>query len=74
VVRADRLDESGDQLMVGRTADRNRPVVCACALTQVTVDRPRAAVVAEIFWTGAKLPNGQARNVVEALPRLHELR
>ena len=28
---------------------------------------PRGAVAAEIFWTGATLPSGQARNVDEAL-------
>ncbi|TFK39092.1 N-acetylhexosaminidase [Crucibulum laeve] len=35
---------------------------------------PRAAVSAEIFWTGATLPTGVARNVAEALPRLHDVR
>lgn len=35
---------------------------------------PRAAASAEVFWTGPTLPSGQARNVQEALPRLHELR
>lgn len=35
---------------------------------------PRAATSAEIFWTGATLPNGVARNVGEALPRLHDVR
>lgn len=34
---------------------------------------PRAATSAEIFWTGATLPSGAARNVEEALPRLHDL-
>lgn len=29
---------------------------------------PRAAAVAEVFWTGA------SRNVTEALPRLHDVR
>ncbi|KAF8073497.1 glycoside hydrolase superfamily [Lyophyllum atratum] len=35
---------------------------------------PRAASSAEVFWTGAKLPDGTARNVDAALPRLHDLR
>ncbi|KAF5367788.1 hypothetical protein D9615_010509 [Tricholomella constricta] len=39
---------------------------------------PRAASSAEvislIFWTGATLPDGTARNVASALPRLHDLR
>ncbi|KAJ7258728.1 N-acetylhexosaminidase [Mycena haematopus] len=35
---------------------------------------PRAATSAEIFWTGAKLPNGTPLDGTEALPRLHELR
>ncbi|KIJ54523.1 glycoside hydrolase family 20 protein [Sphaerobolus stellatus SS14] len=35
---------------------------------------PRAAASAEVFWTGATLPSGQAANVQEALPRLHDLR
>jgi len=35
---------------------------------------PRAATSAEIFWTGATLPDGNPRNVTSALPRLHELR
>ncbi|PPQ72305.1 hypothetical protein CVT24_004582 [Panaeolus cyanescens] len=35
---------------------------------------PRAAVSAEIFWTGAKYPDGTARNVNNALPRIHDLR
>ncbi|PPQ70615.1 hypothetical protein CVT25_011981 [Psilocybe cyanescens] len=35
---------------------------------------PRAAASAEIFWTGAKLPDGSAVNVLSALPRLHDLR
>ncbi|KAF8574222.1 glycoside hydrolase family 20 protein [Ramaria rubella] len=35
---------------------------------------PRAAASAEVFWTGATLPSGAARNVTEALPRLHDLR
>jgi hexosaminidase len=35
---------------------------------------PRAAVAAEIFWTGATLPDGKPRNVQEALPRIHDLR
>lgn len=35
---------------------------------------PRAAASAEVFWTGATLPSGNARNVADALPRLHDLR
>lgn len=35
---------------------------------------PRAATSAEVFWTGATLPDGTARNVEEALPRLHDIR
>jgi len=35
---------------------------------------PRAASSAEVFWTGAKLPDGTARNGASALPRLHDLR
>jgi len=35
---------------------------------------PRAAVSAEIFWTGANLPDGTPLSVVSALPRLHDLR
>ncbi|KAF8158415.1 N-acetylhexosaminidase [Crassisporium funariophilum] len=35
---------------------------------------PRAATSAEIFWTGANLPDGTPRNVLSALPRLHDLR
>ncbi|TCD65815.1 N-acetyl-glucosamine-6-phosphate deacetylase [Steccherinum ochraceum] len=35
---------------------------------------PRAASSAEIFWTGATLPDGSPRNVGTALPRLHDLR
>ncbi|KDR82570.1 hypothetical protein GALMADRAFT_220558 [Galerina marginata CBS 339.88] len=35
---------------------------------------PRAAASAEVFWTGAKLPDGTAPNVGSALPRLHDLR
>ena len=34
---------------------------------------PRAATSAEIYWTGATLPSGEARNVEEALPRLHDV-
>ncbi|KAF8158414.1 N-acetylhexosaminidase [Crassisporium funariophilum] len=34
---------------------------------------PRAATSAEVFWTGATLPDGTPRNVVSALPRLHDL-
>ncbi|KAJ2919173.1 hypothetical protein MD484_g1277, partial [Candolleomyces efflorescens] len=33
---------------------------------------PRAAVSAEIFWTGPRLPSGQFRSVEEALHRLHD--
>ncbi|KAJ7600334.1 glycoside hydrolase family 20 protein [Mycena floridula] len=35
---------------------------------------PRAASSAEVFWTGPTLPDGTARNVSSALPRLHDLR
>ncbi|KAL0960600.1 hypothetical protein HGRIS_005632 [Hohenbuehelia grisea] len=35
---------------------------------------PRAASSAEVFWTGATLPNGKPRDVGSALPRLHDLR
>ncbi|PFH54026.1 glycoside hydrolase family 20 protein [Amanita thiersii Skay4041] len=35
---------------------------------------PRAATSAEIFWTGATLPDGSPRNVASALPRLHDIR
>ncbi|TFK39090.1 N-acetylhexosaminidase [Crucibulum laeve] len=35
---------------------------------------PRAASSAEVFWTGAVLPDGTARNVGSALPRLHDIR
>ncbi|KAF8315602.1 N-acetylhexosaminidase [Clavulina sp. PMI_390] len=35
---------------------------------------PRAAASAEIFWTGATLPDGTAANTKEALPRLHDIR
>ena len=35
---------------------------------------PRAASSAEVFWTGATLPDGSSRNVSSALPRLHDLR
>ena len=35
---------------------------------------PRAASAAEVFWTGAFLPDGSPRNVTSALPRLHEVR
>jgi len=35
---------------------------------------PRAAVAAEVFWTGATLSGGTARNAQEALPRLHDVR
>ncbi|KAF8512648.1 beta-hexosaminidase [Hysterangium stoloniferum] len=34
---------------------------------------PRAAASAEVFWTGA-VASGRPRDVVEALPRLHDLR
>ncbi|THH02692.1 hypothetical protein EW026_g229 [Hermanssonia centrifuga] len=33
---------------------------------------PRAASSAEVFWTGATLPDGSPRNVSSALPRLHD--
>ncbi|KAF5315482.1 hypothetical protein D9619_007226 [Psilocybe cf. subviscida] len=35
---------------------------------------PRAAASAEIFWTGAKLPDGTPLNVKSALTRLHDIR
>ncbi|KII91062.1 glycoside hydrolase family 20 protein [Plicaturopsis crispa FD-325 SS-3] len=35
---------------------------------------PRAASGAEVFWTGATLPDGKPLNVSTALPRLHDLR
>ena len=35
---------------------------------------PRAASSAEVFWTGATLPDGSPRNVSTALPRLHDFR
>ncbi|PFH54031.1 glycoside hydrolase family 20 protein [Amanita thiersii Skay4041] len=35
---------------------------------------PRAASSAEVFWTGATLPDGKPRSVNSALPRLHDLR
>ncbi|KAJ2924120.1 hypothetical protein H1R20_g12963, partial [Candolleomyces eurysporus] len=35
---------------------------------------PRAAVSAEIFWTGPRHPSGQFRTVAEALHRLHDVR
>jgi len=35
---------------------------------------PRAAASAEIFWTGANLPDGTPLSGVTALPRLHDLR
>ncbi|KIP03087.1 glycoside hydrolase family 20 protein [Phlebiopsis gigantea 11061_1 CR5-6] len=35
---------------------------------------PRAASSAEVFWTGATLPDGTPRNVSSALPRLHDFR
>ncbi|KAJ6554910.1 beta-hexosaminidase [Mycena vulgaris] len=35
---------------------------------------PRAATSAEVFWTGAKLPDGSPLDGTKALPRLHELR
>ncbi|KAJ7196116.1 N-acetylhexosaminidase, partial [Mycena pura] len=35
---------------------------------------PRAATSAEIFWTGAKQPNGAPLDGTEAMPRLHEMR
>ncbi|KAF8903094.1 N-acetylhexosaminidase [Gymnopilus junonius] len=39
-----------------------------------TIAWPRAAASAEIFWTGSTLPDGTAANVVEALPRLNDIR
>lgn len=35
---------------------------------------PRAAVAAEVFWTGSTLPDGAPRHLAEALPRLHDWR
>ncbi|KAF8817042.1 N-acetylhexosaminidase [Phlegmacium glaucopus] len=35
---------------------------------------PRTASSAEVFWTGANLPDGTPRSIVPALPRLHDLR
>ena len=35
---------------------------------------PRAASSAEVFWSGASLPDGSSRNVSSALPRLHDFR
>jgi hypothetical protein len=35
---------------------------------------PRAASSAEVFWTGATLPDSSPRNVSSALPRLHDIR
>ncbi|CAL1713569.1 unnamed protein product [Somion occarium] len=35
---------------------------------------PRAASSAEVFWTGATLPDGSPRNVKSALARLHDFR
>ncbi|EKM49790.1 glycoside hydrolase family 20 protein [Phanerochaete carnosa HHB-10118-sp] len=35
---------------------------------------PRAASSAEVFWTGATLPDGSPRNGSSALPRLHDFR
>lgn len=35
---------------------------------------PRAASSAEVFWTGSTLSDGSARNVNEALSRLHDFR
>ncbi|GJE92637.1 glycoside hydrolase family 20 protein [Phanerochaete sordida] len=35
---------------------------------------PRAASSAEVFWTGATLPDGSPRNGTSALARLHDLR
>ncbi|TFK70523.1 N-acetylhexosaminidase [Pluteus cervinus] len=35
---------------------------------------PRAATSAEVFWTGATLPDGTPRNGNTALPRLHDIR
>jgi hexosaminidase len=35
---------------------------------------PRAAASAEIFWTGATLPDGNPRNVTSVFPRLHKFR
>ncbi|KJA23996.1 glycoside hydrolase family 20 protein [Hypholoma sublateritium FD-334 SS-4] len=35
---------------------------------------PRAAASAEVFWTGATLPDGTPLNGTTALPRLHDVR
>ncbi|KAF9483398.1 N-acetylhexosaminidase [Pholiota conissans] len=35
---------------------------------------PRAAASAEVFWTGATLPDGSPLNGTTALPRLHDVR
>ena len=35
---------------------------------------PRAVSSAEVFWTGATLPDGTPRNFQSALPRLHDIR
>ncbi|KAF8587677.1 glycoside hydrolase family 20 protein [Ramaria rubella] len=35
---------------------------------------PRTAASAEVFWTGATLPDGSPRNGSEALSRLHDVR
>ncbi|CAA7261525.1 unnamed protein product [Cyclocybe aegerita] len=35
---------------------------------------PRAAASAEVFWTGATLPDGSRPSSTSALPRLHDLR
>jgi len=35
---------------------------------------PRAAAAAEVFWTGATLPDGTPRSGREALSRLHDVR
>lgn len=35
---------------------------------------PRAASSAEVFWTGATLPDDNLRDVSSALPRLHDVR
>ena len=56
---------AGQQLLWTEQSDANNldPIVW-----------PRAATSAEIFWTGAKQPNGAPLDGTEAMPRLHEMR
>ena len=60
-----RILYSGEQLLWTEQSD---------AQNLDSIAWPRAATSAEIFWTGAKLPNGSPLDGTEALPRLHELR